>query len=431
MIEHYSFARKTRSRSITVMSIFFVMLFIMPPVQAESQHDINVSSLGVETISFQGLIPKMRGNAAITLTHVPEERPNILLKFENIETPEPNTLRLGGVEIASLKTDTTMFVILTATMYYEGSTLYFTYSHGMTLTASKIEGSTISGTEEFVLNGTTFYQENGKYLANIELPSNSRATITNFDSANSITCFSIVNSSLARYFTAPPETTIQSYESKLETIYSSGEMDWSLVTSNVNIFTTLSYFGNLCNAVGLGGWWADHYYMIQDVPTYSQILRGGLCAALSCLEVAHYYGHTSENLDDIKPYCYDINPDGSKKYRNVEDGMYPVEARDYLNNLGHFETMINTPTWSEIIKQIHDESNPIIGFFNYYLGWGKPEDEDNNHAVVIIGYTDTWLGKYVFVIDTSLPFLSPYPILWNKASTDWGVGNPYYLYSRS
>ena len=140
----------------------------------------------------------------------------------------------------------------------------------------------------------------------------------------------------------------------------------------------------------------------MDVPVYNQIFRGRLCAALACLEVAHFYGYTDETLADVKTKSGDDD---------LSDGMFEWQQLEYLE-----DSSINILEYVEdvdfqfldVCGEINDEDPIRIRYEDFYN-----HGNTNIHVVVIVGYLDTLEDKYIYVIDTNSPFNSPYCIDWS------------------
>ncbi len=149
-------------------------------------------------------------------------------------------------------------------------------------------------------------------------------------------------------------------------------------------------------------WAVDHstYYELWPFPRYCQ--GGyGLCAALTCLEIAHYYCLNSETLATVSSRSGDSD---------VCDGMYNYEVLDYLQDadVDLFEATDTDPTFDDIKKQIRDEKDPVYGMFDDYYSIGSSQ----GHYLAIVGFYDAGLyGKYCIVQDTNVAVVT-YPMSW-------------------
>lgn len=147
-------------------------------------------------------------------------------------------------------------------------------------------------------------------------------------------------------------------------------------------------------------WVADNsvYYELDPFPRYWQG-PFGLCAALSCLEVAHYY-FIVDDLDDVSSKSGDSD---------VYNGMYNYEVVDYLRAIGVFEREDSDPTFAEIKDQIVNQFDPVYGMFDDYYSSGSSQ----GHYLAIIGFYDAGpLGKYCIMHDTNVTVVT-YPMSWS------------------
>ncbi len=148
-------------------------------------------------------------------------------------------------------------------------------------------------------------------------------------------------------------------------------------------------------------WTVDNsiYYEITPFPRYWQG-DYGLCAALSCLEIAHYYGQVGEDLDTVAEKSGDDD---------VYDGMYAYEIRNYLTMTNLYEDESTSPSFSDVKTQIMAQRDPILGTFEDYYSSGVTM----GHAVNIVGYYDPLLGgEYAIVVDTNVTVVT-YPMDWD------------------
>ena len=138
----------------------------------------------------------------------------------------------------------------------------------------------------------------------------------------------------------------------------------------------------------------------------------GLCAAMSVLEIAHYY-FISDTLDDVKTKSGDDD---------VYDGMSLDEERAYLQDIGVYEsetendqdssTSLGYISFDEVLNQISIERDPIFARFTDFYNEGG----SSGHAVVIIGYYQFIFGKFVLVVDSNISmFAGPYFVDWEYA----------------
>jgi hypothetical protein len=140
------------------------------------------------------------------------------------------------------------------------------------------------------------------------------------------------------------------------------------------------------------------YYELEPFPRYWQG-PFGLCAALACLEVAHYY-FIPDTLEDVSSKSGDTD---------VYNGMYNYEVVDYLTAIGVFEKEDSDPTFAEIKDQIMNQSDPVYGMFDDYYSSGSSQ----GHYVAIIGFYDMGpLGKYCIIQDTNVTIVT-YPMPWS------------------
>jgi hypothetical protein len=147
-------------------------------------------------------------------------------------------------------------------------------------------------------------------------------------------------------------------------------------------------------------WMVDHsiYYELKPFPRYWQG-EYGLCAALTCLEVAHYY-FILDDLDDVKDKSGDDD---------VTNGMSGEEQTNYYDAIGVLEREDFDPSFSEIKDQIMGQRDPVVGRFLDYYGTGS----DEGHAVAIIGYHDLGpLGQYCIIQDTNVTIVT-YSMSWD------------------
>ena len=138
----------------------------------------------------------------------------------------------------------------------------------------------------------------------------------------------------------------------------------------------------------------------------------GLCAALSCLEIAHYY-FKLETLETVSTKSGDPN---------VYDGMYLNNIRSFLQAINVYEketeddgissTTLEQISFDEVVSQVTFERDPILGtFIDYY-----DEGSSVGHAVVIIGYYNLVFAKFLIVVDSNFsPFIGPYLLEYNYA----------------
>ncbi len=150
-------------------------------------------------------------------------------------------------------------------------------------------------------------------------------------------------------------------------------------------------------------WAVDHsaYYELWPFPRYCQG-DYGLCAAMTCLEIAHYYCLNEETLATISSRSGD--PD-------VCDGMFNSEVVDYFQDpaVDLFEATDSDPTFDEIKQQIKDQKDPVYGMFDDYYNQGATQ----GHYVAIVGYYDAGVfGKYCIIQDTNVTVVT-YPRLWS------------------
>jgi len=140
------------------------------------------------------------------------------------------------------------------------------------------------------------------------------------------------------------------------------------------------------------------YYELKPFPRYWQGTYG-LCAALTCLEIAHYY-FILDTLADVQSKSGDDD---------VTNGMGGDEQTAYYDAIGVLERQDYDPTFSEIKSQIMGQRDPVVGRFEDYYSTGS----DEGHAVAIIGFYDAGIfGKYCIIQDTNVTVVT-YPMSWN------------------
>jgi hypothetical protein len=145
------------------------------------------------------------------------------------------------------------------------------------------------------------------------------------------------------------------------------------------------------------------YYEIKPFP---RLWQGpyGLCAACSVLEIAHYYFKVNENFNTVKAKS------GSA---NILDGMNQDEERQYLQNIGVYESEALSPAIPafDSIKQQIIQKDPVFGAFIDYYG------ADGDHAVVIVGFLDgPGDNDYLLIQDSNIvitSYLMPWSYLRN------------------
>ena len=169
---------------------------------------------------------------------------------------------------------------------------------------------------------------------------------------------------------------------------------WDTIESNVLYGTfLLAQYYTLLWGYNLLGYWPnlEGYSELVSFPHYWQGFYG-LCAAHSCLEVAHYYYHTEESLETVQ--------EKSGQPTSIYNGMNIYTIVNYLTAIDVYEEAEYSPTFDQVKFQIQDQKDPIIGcFYDYY-----DEDSESGHAVVIVGYYDSPWGDYCVIVDTNRIF---------------------------
>ena len=170
------------------------------------------------------------------------------------------------------------------------------------------------------------------------------------------------------------------------------------------------------------------YYKLEPFPAYYQGIFG-LCAALSCLEIAEYYFMFWESLLTVqirsKQAEYVENmmiryPDNyTEKNKWIHNGMYLKTEREYLQSIGVYEketeddldffTDLGLPTFNELKSQIMSQRDPVFARFEDYYSKGEP----GGHAVVIVGFYNLPWGKYGIIRDTNDLSLGTYGVSWD------------------
>jgi len=199
--------------------------------------------------------------------------------------------------------------------------------------------------------------------------------------------------------------------------------------------------------------WAVDTEKYYELSPWSWLFQGdyGACAALSCLEIASYYGKVDygklvlapmkERVRDVQKKSgqeeyvqewldwqqekektdpdYPFKNKLEEKNKWVENGMYLVTERQYLNEIKVYETEtendqnpdtnLGKPTFDQVKTQIRDQKDPVFARFKDYYGTGSEE----GHAVVIVGYYDMGrLGQYCIIFDTNFG-KTIFPKDWN------------------
>ena len=187
-------------------------------------------------------------------------------------------------------------------------------------------------------------------------------------------------------------------------VVSGFDIDVSITDLNGNVRKATKHLQSFLEWVQGGveaarDWAADHavYYELDPFPRYWQG-PFGLCAALTCLEVAHYY-FILDDLDDVSSKSGDSD---------VYNGMYNYEVVDYLTAIGVLEKEDSDPTFDEIKDQIVNQFDPVYGMFDDYYSSGSSQ----GHYLAIIGFYDAGpLGKYCIMQDTNVTVVT-YPMSW-------------------
>jgi hypothetical protein len=149
----------------------------------------------------------------------------------------------------------------------------------------------------------------------------------------------------------------------------------------------------------------DLYFAL---PNYPKKWQGpfGLCAACTCLGIAHYYGHTTLRADLLLENLVTVSLRSGDN--DVFNGMYTDEQRAYHESIGTFEDIDSDPTFDGDIKnQLRNEFDPVHAIFEDYYG-----DSEIWHAVTIVGFMDNALGEYAIIQDSNVA-VTTYPRLWS------------------
>ncbi len=150
-------------------------------------------------------------------------------------------------------------------------------------------------------------------------------------------------------------------------------------------------------------WLADQatYYELTPFPRYCQGPYG-LCAAMACLGIAHYYCLNSETLATVESRSGDDD---------ICNGMSNYEVVNYLRDpaVNLWEATDTHPTFDEIKQQLQTEKDPVYGMFDDYYSSGSAQ----GHYLAIVGYFESDLfGKYCIMQDSNVTVVT-YPVSWD------------------
>ena len=169
------------------------------------------------------------------------------------------------------------------------------------------------------------------------------------------------------------------------------------------------------------------YFRLVPFPGYWQG-PFGLCSAMSCLEIAHYYFRSWENLVTVQLWSKQeeyvenkmkTDPDDfDDDNRWIHNGMYLKTMVNYFEAIMVYEriseddyddtTDLGDPTFSELKTELMIYRDPVCGRFGDYYNKGS----DSGHAIVIVGFWDLPWGEYGIIQDSNIA-ITTYPLCWD------------------